>query len=137
MVRLVPIGYVHSTYDGKPEPESRASIVSEIEVCKEYEDGLTGIESHEFLVIVYGFHAIHEWKLRVHPRGDAARPLTGVFSTRSQLRPNPIGISVVRLQERKGDTLTVQGLDAMDGSPVFDIKPYSDIFDTDRLLREA
>jgi tRNA (adenine37-N6)-methyltransferase len=60
----------------------------------------------------------------VHPRGDASRPLTGLFNTRAPSRPNPIGLTLVRLLAINENSLTVKGLEALDGTPVLDIKPY-------------
>jgi len=62
--------------------------------------------------------------LQVHPRGDLARPKRGVFTTRSPVRPNPIGLTRVELVKRQGNILIVQGLDAFEGSPVLDIKSF-------------
>jgi len=62
--------------------------------------------------------------LKVHPRGRMDMPLLGVFATRTNLRPNPIGLTLVELLKAEGNTLTVKGLDAFDGTPVLDVKPY-------------
>ena len=63
--------------------------------------------------------------LKTHPRGRIDLPLLGVFATRSPLRPNPIGLTIVELLGRKGTVLTIRGLDAFDGTPVIDVKPYN------------
>lgn len=82
------------------------------------------------LTIVFYFHRNgSDYDLRIHPRGDTSRAITGVFNTRSQFRPSPIGVTVVKLKERKGNTLVVEGLDALDGTPVLDIKPFVRTFD--------
>jgi len=88
---------------------------------------LDGIESFSHIVVVFWLHQIKNKErhiLKVHPRKDSAISLTGVFATRSPVRPNPIGITAVKLIKREGNILTVTGLDAIDGTPVLDIKPY-------------
>ncbi|OYT47041.1 tRNA (N6-threonylcarbamoyladenosine(37)-N6)-methyltransferase TrmO [Candidatus Bathyarchaeota archaeon ex4484_231] len=96
-----------------------------IEVYAEYAEALDGIEKLTHINVLYWMHRLTEknrGKLKVHPRGDLNRPLTGVFTTRSPVRPNPIGLTRVKLLKRKGKVLFVKGLDALDGSPVIDIK---------------
>ena len=90
-----------------------------------------GVEENALITVVFYFDRNGgEYRLRLHPRGDPARPITGVFNTRSQFRPSPIGVTVAKLKERKGNTLVVEGLDALDGTPVLDIKPFVRTFDT-------
>lgn len=90
------------------------------------ESSLTGIEDFSHLEIVFYFHGIGEndscTTVR-HPRGNKDWPLTGIFAQRARDRPNKIGLSIVELIGREGRTLTVRGLDAIDGTPVLDIKP--------------
>jgi len=101
-------------------------MVSEIEVFPEYEPGLLGIEGYRRLLVLFWFHMRNDGPLVVHPRGDESRPMRGVFATRSQYRPNPIGATVVELVERRGSVLVVRGLDAWEGSPVLDIKAWDE-----------
>ena len=83
------------------------------------------VEENELLTIVFYFSRNGgDYRLRLHPRGDTSRPITGVFNTRSQFRPSPIGVTVTKLMAREGNTLVVEGLDALDGTPVIDIKPF-------------
>ena len=101
--------------------------VSEIVIDGEWAELLTGIEEYSHLVVLYWAHGIpaKSRSLRqVHPMGRKELPLVGIFCTRSPARPNPVLLSVVKLVEREGNVLRVTGLDAMDGSPVIDIKPY-------------
>ncbi len=90
--------------------------------------GLEGIESFSHLWVIYWFHGNDTPEkrrtLKVHPRGNPANPLTGVFATRAPVRPNLLGMQVCRLVQRQGNRLEVIGLDAWDGSPVVDLKPY-------------
>lgn len=101
--------------------------ISEIVIDKDMTDILHGIEEYSHIVVLYWAHKVPESgrKLtRVHPMGRAEIPAVGIFSTCSPARPNPVLTTVVRLRARKGNVLKVSGLDAVDGSPVIDIKPY-------------
>ena len=115
-MRIRPVGFV----TGSPEDELRT-----IEISPEFEEGLLRIEHCEHLWVLFWMHALPEEErqvLQVHPRGDRARPLTGVFATHSPMRPNPIGMTRVKLVRREGLRLVVEGLDALAGSPVIDLK---------------
>ena len=110
----------------KPASHSQANI-SEIEIDPEYAGVLDGIEDFSHLLILYWAHKVDEEGrnlTKVHPMGRKDLPLVGVFSTCSPARPNPVLAIAVRLLERDGYMLRVEGLDAVDGSPVVDIKPY-------------
>jgi tRNA-Thr(GGU) m(6)t(6)A37 methyltransferase TsaA len=99
--------------------------VSEIGVEDEFVDGLEGVEEQDYLWVLYWMHELDPEDrqiLRAHPMGDRDRPKRGVFALHSPMRPNPIGMTRVKLLERKGSRLVVEGLDARDGSPVLDIK---------------
>ncbi|MGQ9922270.1 MAG: tRNA (N6-threonylcarbamoyladenosine(37)-N6)-methyltransferase TrmO [Desulfobacca sp.] len=114
---LQPIGYVH-----------RAEKHQEIEVAAASEPALLGIERYSHLWIIYWFHEHDNPQdrsiLQVHPCRNPANPLTGVFGTRAPVRPNLLGLCAVRLLRLAGLRLLVTGLDARDGTPVLDIKPY-------------
>ena len=115
-ITLRPIGVAYRTDEEN---------VMRIEVYAEYTEALDGIEKLTHINVLYWMHWLTEndrGKLKVHPRGDMDRPLTGVFATRSPVRPNPIGLTRVELLKREGNVLFVKGLDALDGSPVIDIK---------------
>ena len=105
----------------------REKMVSEIEIGPDYTGILDGIEDFSHLLVLYWAHQVDkEGRLltRVHPMGRKDLPLVGVFSTCSPARPNPVLVSAVTLLARNGTILKVEGLDAVDGSPVVDIKPY-------------
>lgn len=93
-----------------------------------WSEALDGIEAFSHLWVMYWFHGndtpAKRRILKVHPRGNPANPLTGVFATRAPVRPNLVGFQACRLVERQGNRLEVNGLDAWDGSPVVDLKPY-------------
>ncbi len=114
MIEIKPVGIV--------EKENT------IRIFDEYVDGLNGVYEGSLLWVLFFMHRAEE-KLMVHPRGDVTRPLRGVFSTRSPERPNRIGLTLVRLLKIDGNRLFVEGLDAMEGSPVIDLKPFSEFYD--------
>ena len=86
-------------------------------------EGLAGLELGQKIMVVFYFHRAQGYDLQQHPRGDATRPQRGVFALRSPRRPNPIGVTVVDLLALDGNVLTVGGLDAINGTPVLDLKP--------------
>lgn len=101
--------------------------MSEIVINEDLIDILEGIDEYSHLTVLYWAHQVPEMSralTRVHPMGRADMPLTGIFGTCSPARPNPVLMTVVRLCGRKGNVLSVTDLDAIDGSPVIDIKPY-------------
>ena len=101
--------------------------ISKITIFNEFLQGIEGLKKGEKIIVLYWFHKRDNLKernvLRVHPRGDPKNPPRGVFSTRSPSRPNPIGLTIVKIEEIKENTLIVRGLDALPGSPIIDIKP--------------
>ncbi|NSW82208.1 MAG: tRNA (N6-threonylcarbamoyladenosine(37)-N6)-methyltransferase TrmO [Syntrophothermus sp.] len=123
-MNLITIGVIRSPYPTREEaPKSGYESVDEcvIEVCEEFLPALEGVEEFDRLVVLYWLHQARRETLRVYPRGQSE--LKGVFASRSPDRPNPIGLSVVRLIEKERNKLRVVGLDALDGTPLLDIKP--------------
>jgi tRNA-Thr(GGU) m(6)t(6)A37 methyltransferase TsaA len=112
--------------------EGWGSFVSEIHLGEEYAPGLRGLEEFSHVIVVFLMHEATfnpgEDLVR-RPRERADMPEIGIFAQRAKHRPNPIGLTAVRLLSVRGNVLTVQGLDAIDGSPVLDIKPYFPAFD--------
>ncbi len=99
---------------------------------EEYRECLDGIEEFSYIMVIYWSHKISEegsYVAKLHPAGEKEYPLVGVFATRSPARPNPLCITTAQLLERKENMLKVKGLDAVDGSPIIDIKPYNPVFD--------
>ncbi|HMK54723.1 MAG TPA: tRNA (N6-threonylcarbamoyladenosine(37)-N6)-methyltransferase TrmO [Methanobacteriaceae archaeon] len=120
-----PIGIVHSPYKNKkdaPHQGQNSDITSEVVIFPEYEDGLDGIERNSKLFILYYFDRAEDPILKVVPHGRKEK--RGIFSTRAPPRPNPIGLTLVDLLKRDGNILTVRGLEALEGTPVLDIKPH-------------
>ena len=103
----------------------RSDNESVLEIRPAYQEALEGIQPGDRLQVLYWMHRLSptdRQRLRVHPQGERARPLQGVFSVRSPMRPNPIGVTVVEVRRVEGCELTVSGLDAFAGSPIVDIK---------------
>lgn len=128
-----PIAFVRSQFDTNTPAEEMRQHRSQIWVEPEFEPGLLGLETGTDIVVLMYFHHIEpeEVDLQLHPRHDEANPLRGVFATRSQFRPNPLGVTVARIEAIEGRVVTVSGLDGLDGTPVLDIKPFATYFDTD------
>ena len=129
-ITLRPIGVVRNRV---PEPthENSDNVVSEIIIDESLTEALDDLEQFSHIIVLYWIHRSRRpAPMKVHPRGDPDRAEMGVFSTRSPSRPNPIGKATVKLLERDKNILKVQGLDAIDGSPVLDIKPYIPGYDS-------
>ncbi len=120
------IGFVRSPYSDTAQVPKGCGATHEaegvIEILPEYELGLTDIEGFSHLYVVWVFDRSGGYELLGTPPTDT-KP-HGVFATRSPRRPNPIGLTVVRLSGRDGSKLQVVGLDMLDGTPILDIKPY-------------
>jgi tRNA-Thr(GGU) m(6)t(6)A37 methyltransferase TsaA len=128
--KIRPIGLIHSPYVKKEETPIQSAFSEgrgEVEVFPEYEAGLKDIDGFSHLILLYYFHQAEGYSLSVKPFLDDTR--RGLFATRYPARPNPIGLSVVRLLERRGNVLQIAGVDVLDGTPLLDIKPYVPQFD--------
>jgi len=124
-VVINPIGYVKTEAAGD-EVKNKLNV-SQIILNKDLVPALDGITGFSHVYVIFWMSQIPENKrliLKVHPRGRIDMPLLGAFATRTNLRPNPIGLTLVELLKVEGNNLTVRGLDAFDGAPVFDIKPF-------------
>jgi tRNA-Thr(GGU) m(6)t(6)A37 methyltransferase TsaA len=134
---IQPIGYVRHTVPDAEVPLRRAEIIAELHLFDRYCDALDGIDAYSHLFVLFWMDRVvsAEFSGRVHPRGRADLPLTGVLATRGRQHPNPIGLAVVELLKREASCLHVRRLDAYSGSPIIDIKPYDayDVFTDIRL----
>ncbi len=127
---LNPIGYVKTNAIGDQVRDKNG--ISQIVLRSDMVDALSGISDFSHLFVLFYLNQVTPQQrktLKVHPRGRMDMPLTGIFAARTMLRPNPIGLTLVKLISVEGNILTVKGLDAFDQTPVLDIKPY-DFWDT-------
>lgn len=122
-VAFRPIGYVENDFDEPAASDQIRAAESQIILAPALVEGLQGLEVSQQIVVIFHFHRSDGYALRQHPRGDESRPVRGVFALRSPRRPNPIGVTVVDLLAVEGNVLRVRGLDAINGTPVLDLKP--------------
>lgn len=123
---LKPIGIVRSEVKEQMRA-GWAEATSEIAIEEDLTECLEGLEEFSHIIVVYWMHRVPTGGRppgKIHPRGRADLPLVGLFATRAPYRPNPLGVCVARLKERNGNILRLVGLDALDETPVLDIKPY-------------
>ena len=133
-VTLEPIGVVRNNV---PVPQAYdfdwQMVESRIVVHPALADALLGLDAYSHVVVLFWPHQVEEsvrgTKHRLHPLDDERNPLQGILATRSQIRFNPILLTAARLLSVKGNVLKVRGLDAVNGSPVLDLKPYNPYFD--------
>ena len=124
-MELVPIGVINSQYktkDDAPRQGRFSTETSTITVFDEYLDGLDGLSVNKYLIILYWQDRAERDKLKVVPYGKTEK--RGIFSTRAPVRPNPIGFCLVELVDMNRNKITVKWLDALDGLPLLDIKPF-------------
>lgn len=126
-LRLRPIAIVKNGVTERPDDWDK--VISKLVFRKEYVQGLYRVSHFKHLLVIFGFHRMRSTLLRVRPRHDPSLPIVGVFASRSPTRPNKLGMTRVRLLRVSKNIVTVKGLDAFDGSPVFDIKPPDDEID--------
>ena len=125
-MNLTPIGFVKNNIT-EPKREDWKTVTSEIIINEDLKEALSRIDEFSHIIVIYWMHKLPPSQhsvIKVHPKGNQNLPLVGVFASRSPARPNPIGITTVKLMERQDNVLKVTGLDAIDGTPVLDIKPY-------------
>jgi len=125
------IGVIHSPFKepkGVPiQPSAAKGVRGTVEVFPEYSPGLKDLEGFSHIILIYHFHLAKPGKLLVRPYMDEDEH--GVFATRAPSRPNPIGLSIVRLISVEGNVLHIEDVDIVDGTPLLDIKPYVPEFD--------
>jgi len=117
------IGHVENEFNEHTEPDRLRNSISLIVINPDLSDGLTDLNPGDKMLVVFYFHQSNGYDLLQHPRGERSRPKRGVFALRSPRRPNSIGITQVELLEVENNILTVRGLDALNGTPVLDLKP--------------
>ena len=132
-----PIGIVHSPFKGIEnvpiQPTAAAGIRGMVELFADFAAGLKDLEGFSHIILLYHFHRVTQIRLSVIPFLD--REPRGVFATRAPSRPNPIGLSIVRLLYVEGNVLHIENVDILDGTPLLDIKPYVPAFDHHKVER--
>ncbi|MEM3437399.1 MAG: tRNA (N6-threonylcarbamoyladenosine(37)-N6)-methyltransferase TrmO [Nitrososphaerales archaeon] len=125
-INFKPIGYVKTDADEDMIRKNRKNVISEIVISEDLTEALDGIEEFSHIFVIFYMHRASTEKinLKIHPRGRQDLPLMGIFATRSPYRPNPLGLTLVELIDRKRNIIKVKGLDAINGTPIIDIKPY-------------
>lgn len=130
-IRYRPIGIIHSPFkdiNGTPIQSIGArGVKGFIEIAPEYSKGLEGIEGFSYIILLYHFHLSKGFSLKVQPFLSEGK--YGVFATRAPKRPNPIGLSIVKLIKVRGTTVYVEDVDIVDTTPLLDLKPYVPQFD--------
>lgn len=122
---LTPIGHIRSALDDlsiAPRQGREGAPDAWIELDPQYAQGLQGLSAGDEIIVLAWFHLADRTKLAVHPRAERDRPLTGVFATRAPHRPNPVGLHRVTVREMDGTRLRVGPIEAIDGTPIVDIK---------------
>jgi tRNA-Thr(GGU) m(6)t(6)A37 methyltransferase TsaA len=122
---LLPVGYIRSTLqalDEAPRQGSEGAPDAWLEVNPRFARALRGIATGDAVIVITWLHRADRDVLEVHPRNDPELPLTGVFATRSPHRPNPLGLHRVTVREISGTRLRVGPIEAVDGTPVVDVK---------------
>jgi len=137
MIDFCPIGLIHSPLteiENMPiQPSGASGIIGNIEIDNEYLAGLKDIVSFSHIILIYHFHKAKYSGLEVTPFLDSQK--RGIFSTRAPVRPNPIGLSIVRLLNVTQNMLVVENIDVIDRTPLLDIKPYVPEFDEQTSVR--
>lgn len=136
-MKIDPIGIIHSPYKQVTGTPIQAAFSDDgegtIEIFPRFKKGLKDLEGFSHIILIYHFHKSEGYSLLCRPFLDDVE--RGLFATRAPRRPNPIGLSIVRLKEIKDNILSVSSLDMLDGTPLIDIKPYIPRFDSLETLK--
>ncbi|MBT4285847.1 MAG: tRNA (N6-threonylcarbamoyladenosine(37)-N6)-methyltransferase TrmO [Deltaproteobacteria bacterium] len=131
MITFTPIGTVHSPHKDLKnmpiQPKGAKGIEGHVLINESFVEGLSDLDGFSHVYLIYHFHAATRVEMKVIPFMDKVE--RGIFSTRSTLRPNHIGLSIMELLEVEGNKVLLKGMDILDGTPVLDIKPYIANFD--------
>lgn len=132
-IPLTPIGIIRSPFfylENMPvQPKGAQNTFATIEINKIHKEGLKDLDGFSHIYLIYYFHKVKDHRLLVVPFNDKTNTPRGVFSTRTPMHPNKIGLSIVELVSVKGNIVTFKGVDILDGTPLLDIKPYIENFD--------
>ena len=136
-IEYQPIGLIHSPFqkpEGTPiQPQGAVGVQGTVEVFPEYAQGLQDLDGFSHIILIYHFHRSDGFTLLVTPFMDSVQ--RGVFATRAPKRPNAIGLSIVRVNRVQNQTLHIENVDIVDGTPLLDIKPYVPAFDHNEAIR--
>jgi tRNA (adenine37-N6)-methyltransferase len=124
------IGVVENDFPKRGDPKAVRNSESTLVMDENCTPALEGLERFRYITVIYHLDKAPGYKEKVHPMGDRSLPKRGVLSTRSPCRPNPLGMTLVEVLEVNGCRIKVTGLDALDGTPIIDIKPYEEHFDS-------
>ncbi|MCF6172914.1 MAG: tRNA (N6-threonylcarbamoyladenosine(37)-N6)-methyltransferase TrmO [Campylobacteraceae bacterium] len=132
-INLRQIGTIHSPFcnlENMPvQPKGARDTIATIEIKEEFIDGLKDLDGFNFVYLIYYFHKVKKHKLQVLPFNEKTNTKRGVFSTRTPMHPNSLGLSVVELLNVEKNIITIKGVDILEGTPLVDIKPYIENFD--------
>lgn len=127
-IRIKPLGMARNNIK-KSMLSGWEKVKTNIVINKKYAKGLDGIEDYSHIIVVYWMDQEKKCHIKHHPQGRNDVPYIGIFACRCPQRPNPIGMSTVKLLLRKQNVLKVTGLDILDGTPILDVKPYAPRYD--------
>jgi len=137
MIKFQQIGTIHTpfkeTSDMPIQPAGARGVCGTIEILPEFAEGLKDLEGFSHLILIYHFHRVQKTKLSVTPFMDTKK--RGVFATRAPMRPNPIGLSIVKLLDVEGNKIDIENVDMINNTPLLDIKPYVPEFDHQPYVR--
>jgi tRNA (adenine37-N6)-methyltransferase len=137
MIDFQPIGVIRTPFetlaDMPIQPAGGEGVKGKIEIFAEYQEGLQDLDGFSHLILLYYLHQSKGFKLQVVPFLDTVK--RGLFATRAPKRPNPIGLSVIKLVRVEGNILEIENLDILNGTPLLDIKPYVPEFDKPPVIR--
>jgi tRNA (adenine37-N6)-methyltransferase len=132
-----PIGIIHSPFqdiaDMPIQPAGARGVAGTVAADESYREGLKDVDGFSHVILLYHFHLSQGYSLQVKPFLDNAE--RGVFATRAPRRPNPIGMSIVRLVRVEGSVLHIEDVDIVDGTPLLDLKPYVPLFDVRQVAK--
>ncbi|MBN2864280.1 MAG: tRNA (N6-threonylcarbamoyladenosine(37)-N6)-methyltransferase TrmO [Bacteroidales bacterium] len=127
-ITYTPIGIIHTDYSPENRAPRQGIFVPEgkgrIDIYPQYQEALQSLELFEYIIVIYHLDKVRGWKHTVKPPESNPDYTFGLFATRTPNRPNPVGIAVIKLEKIENGKLYVSGVDAFDGTPVLDLKPY-------------
>ena len=133
MIQITPIGYAKTEFKDLKEmpiqPIGGMDKIGEIVINEEFKEGLKDLDGFNFIYLIYHFHKNKKYNLTPIPFNDKTHTPRGVFSTRTPVHPNHLGLSIVELIEVNDNIVKFRGVDILDGTPIIDIKPYIENFD--------